>query len=114
MATQVITAQNANKVASPPAEQVEYIPNDALGHAADQEDHDLGVWASVRKYPWACGWCIYAIWCVILLSFDVQAAGAVVGIPQFRKDFGHPYGDGTKYVLPVKWQSAFNAAPVAS
>lgn len=81
------------------------------GHLADAEDHDTGIIESFRKYKWACIWCIYALWSVILISFDVQAAGAVVGIPQFRKDFGYAFGDD--YVLPAAWQSAFNGAPIA-
>ena len=83
-----------------------------LGHLADQEDHEAGILESFRKDPWVSAWCIYAIWCVILISFDTQAGGAVVGIPQFRKDFGYEY-DGD-YVLPAGWQSAFNGAPIAS
>lgn len=83
-----------------------------LGHLANQEDHELGVYASLRKHPWACTWCVYACWTIILVSFELQAAGSVLGIPEFRKDFGSFYKGN--YVLPAKWQSAFNAAPVAS
>lgn len=86
--------------------------NQHLGHLADQENHNDGIIKSFKKHPWASAWCIYAAWCIILLSFDVQAAGAVVGIPQFRKDFGYAFGDD--YVLPAAWQSSFNGAPVAS
>ncbi|KAJ9623856.1 uncharacterized protein PV06_06810 [Exophiala oligosperma] len=83
-----------------------------LGHLANQEDHELGVYASLRKYPWACVWCAYACWTIILCSFELQAAGSVLGIPTFRKDFGEEFNGN--YVLPAAWQSAFNAAPVAS
>lgn len=86
--------------------------NSWLAQVADQEEHDLGIMASFREYPWACVWCVYATWCIILLSFDSQASGSIIGIPQFRKDFGEPFGDD--YVLPAYWQSIFNAAPVAS
>ncbi|KAJ0424435.1 general substrate transporter [Aspergillus carlsbadensis] len=61
-----------------------------------------GYLPSFVRYPGACTWCVYAIWCITLLSFDVQAAGAVVGIPEFRKDFGY------------EWQSAFGGAPIAT
>jgi SP family general alpha glucoside:H+ symporter-like MFS transporter len=88
-----------------------------LGHLANQEDHEIGKLASFRKYPWACAWCIYMVWVVLLVSFENQAAGNVIGIPEFRKDFGHPFtaADGTvSYVVPAQWQSAFQGAPVAS
>lgn len=49
---------------------------------------------------------------LILNSFENQAGGSVLGIPQFREDFGYAYNGG--YVLPVEWQSAFSGGPVAS
>ncbi|KAM5343415.1 hypothetical protein ACJ41O_011952 [Fusarium nematophilum] len=94
------------------AEQVEAAQEAQLAHLADQEDHETGIWGSFVKYPWASAWCIYACWCIILISFDLQAAGSVIGIPQFRKDFGFKYG--SDYVIPAEWQSAFSGAPVAT
>ncbi|OAL45946.1 general substrate transporter [Pyrenochaeta sp. DS3sAY3a] len=88
-----------------------------LGHLANQEDHEIGKLASFRKYPWAVAWSIYMVWVVLLVSFENQAAGNVIGIPQFRKDFGHEFtaADGTvSYVIEANWQSAFQGAPVAS
>jgi MFS transporter, SP family, general alpha glucoside:H+ symporter len=91
---------------------LEVMPNEQLGHLANQEDHELGIWQSLKRYPWACAWCVYACWSIILAAFELQAAGSVLGIPEFRKDFGS-FFEGN-YVLPAEWQSAFNAAPVAS
>lgn len=57
------------------------------------------------------------VWVVLLVSFENQAAGNVIGIPEFRKDFGYKFTgpDGeVSYVLDAKWQSAFQGAPVAS
>lgn len=93
----------------------ESLPNETeerLGHLANQEDHELRKWESFKRFPWACFWCIYAVWCVLLVSFENQASGNVLGIPEFRKDFGYYY-DGN-YVLSAAWQSAFSGAPIAS
>lgn len=102
-------------------EHVPVVPTSAetsqLGHLANQEDHEVGKLASVKKYPWAVFWSVYAVWVVLLVSFENQAAGSVIGIPEFRKDFGHAYtaADGTvSYVIDAQWQSAFQGAPVAS
>ncbi|GKT49678.1 maltose permease MAL61 [Colletotrichum spaethianum] len=65
-------------------------------HAATAEDHEETVLQAIKNQPWAFGWC----------------GGTVIGIPQFRKDFGSEF-DGN-YVLPAKWQSAYSGAPVAS
>jgi len=92
-----------------------------LGLIARAEDHKMGKLASFRKYPWTCAWCIYAVWAVLLVSFENQAAGSVIGIPEFRKDFGKEFvaehGEGeveVTYVIDAIWQSAFQGAPVAS
>lgn len=88
-----------------------------LAQLANQEDHEVGKLASFHKYPWACFWSTYAVWVVLLVSFENQAAGSVIGIPEFRKDFGHATtaADGTvSYVIDANWQSAFQGAPVAS
>ncbi|CCF33005.1 MFS hexose transporter [Colletotrichum higginsianum] len=83
-----------------------------IGHAVTVEDHEQTVFQAIRTQPWAFAWCLYAIYVLILTSFDNQAGGTVIGIPQFRKDFGSFFeGD---YVLPAKWQSAYSGAPVAS
>lgn len=81
-------------------------------HAVDQEDHEDTFFQAFTRHKWACIWSFYACWTIILVSFDTQAGGAVLGIPEFRKDFGYEYnGD---YVIPASWQSAFNGAPIAS
>ncbi|CAI6334419.1 unnamed protein product [Periconia digitata] len=88
-----------------------------LGHLANAEEHETGKLASFRKYPWACAWSLYAVWLVLLVSFENQAAGNVIGIPEFRKDFGYEVksADGeSTWVLDATWQAAFQGAPVAS
>lgn len=92
----------------------EYIENaDVLaGHAANQEDHDITAIQAARKYPMTVLWCSYAIWLLVLNSFENQAGGSALGIPQFRKDFGTKFGN--EYVLSAAWQGAFSGGPVAS
>ncbi|KAJ5630398.1 uncharacterized protein N7484_010498 [Penicillium longicatenatum] len=96
----------------PTTEFIEHTDNHQLSHIANREDHELSKWQSVKKYPWAFVWCIYAVWCILLVSFENQASSNVTSIPEFRKDFGFYY-EGN-YVLEAKWQSAFSGAPVAS
>lgn len=90
-----VTDTNANMAEKTQLESgIEHIDenkdaHDIAGHAVDQEEHDDTIWQAVRRSPWACFWCLYACWTIILVSFDTQAAGAVVGIPEFRKDFGY-------------------------
>jgi len=83
-----------------------------LADLLSDEERSLGKWATIRKNPLVFAWCIYGVWTIMLVSFENQAAGIVVGIPQFRKDFGSLY-DGS-YVLDTNWQAAFNGAPAAS
>ncbi|KAK9779959.1 putative Major facilitator superfamily (MFS) profile domain-containing protein [Seiridium cardinale] len=89
----------------------EHVDDDA-GHAANQEEHELGAIAAIRKQPKVFAWCLYALFTCLLVSFENQASGMVLSIPEFRKDFGHAF-EGS-YVLDTKWQSAFYGAPLAS
>lgn len=83
-----------------------------LGHLANAEDHGVSKWQAIKQNPWACIWTTFAIWMVLLVSYENQASGNILGIPQFRKDFGQEH-DG-EYVLQANWQSAFTAAPIGS
>ena len=83
-----------------------------IGHLANQEDHEMTRWEAIKSNPWVFGWCLFAVWTTLLVSFENQASGIVIGIPQFRQDFGTYYKG--QYVLPAKWQSAFSGAPVAA
>jgi MFS transporter, SP family, general alpha glucoside:H+ symporter len=85
---------------------------EAVAHLANQEDHEQTRTQAIRKNPWAFAWCMFAVWLTLLVSFENQASGIVIGIPQFRKDFGY-FADGN-YVLSAKWQAAFSGGPVAS
>jgi MFS transporter, SP family, general alpha glucoside:H+ symporter len=94
------------------ASHKEAVVDEQLAHIANAEDHETSKIQAIRRNPWAFAWCLYAVWTVLLISFEGQAAGNVLGIPEFRKDFGF-FFDGN-WVLSAKWQSAFNGAPVAS
>lgn len=87
-------------------------PTTDLGHLGNEEDHRIGRWAAIKRQPQAFLWCIFSVWTVLLVSFENQASGIVLGVPEFRKDFGSEFNGN--YVLPANWQSAFNGAPVAS
>ena len=47
-----------------------------------------------------------------LSSYDNQAGGIFLSIPQFRKEFGFAYHGN--YVLPANWQSAYSGGPTTS
>ncbi|CAG9978431.1 unnamed protein product [Clonostachys byssicola] len=83
-----------------------------LSSAQNAEEQELTPTQALRKYPRVVFWCCFAIWILFLSSFDNQAGGVVLGIPQFRKDFGHAFDGG--YVLPAGWQSAHSGGPTAS
>lgn len=93
-------------------EHLDAVTEDNLAHLANEEEHELGKLASLRKFPLASLWSLYAVWCMLLVSFENQAAGNIISIPEFRKDFGYAYQGG--WVLHADWQSAFQGAPVAS
>ena len=85
---------------------------ETLAAITETEEHQQSHWQAIKRNHKAVAWATLLIWVMCLQGFDNQAGGIVVGIKQFRKDFGSPY-DGD-YVLPADWQSAFNGAPYAT
>ncbi|KAF4456657.1 general substrate transporter [Fusarium austroafricanum] len=67
---------------------------------------------AVKQHPRAFWWAAFAAFQVLLVSYENQASGIVIGIPQFRKDFGSAHAGN--YVLDAGWQASFSAAPVAT
>ncbi|KAM0431470.1 hypothetical protein ACHAPT_005448 [Fusarium lateritium] len=77
-----------------------------------REEKSMGKISSIRTHPLAFAWAAYGAWQILLVSYENMASGTIVGIPQFRKDFGSAY-DGN-WVLDARWQAAFSAGPVGS
>ncbi len=92
-------------------EKTEHIDED-LNDIANQEEHELGAFATIRKRPKLFAWCLWSVFTCLGVSFENQAAGIVLSIPEFRKDFGYLY-EG-EYQLHTNWQSAFYGGPLAA
>jgi hypothetical protein len=101
--------QHPDPIAKTQSEE-EHIEN--VGIEVQHADRMLSKWNSVKANPKTVFWIIWAIFVLCLQGFDNQAGGIVVGIEQFRKDFGYPYAGN--YVLPANWQSAFSGGPTAA
>jgi SP family general alpha glucoside:H+ symporter-like MFS transporter len=80
---------------------------------ATQREHDLTIRQAVSQHKGAVLWAVFFCFPNLIIGYDPTVVGTLVGIPQFRKQFGSeiPAGSGT-YVLAASWTSAFNYAPV--
>ncbi|KAJ5468859.1 Major facilitator superfamily domaingeneral substrate transporter [Penicillium sp. IBT 31633x] len=80
---------------------------------ATRREHDLTVRQAISKHKSAIFWAAYFILPGFVIGYEPTILGSLVGIPQFRKDFGyeHPPGSG-EYVLASSWTSAFPYAPI--
>ena len=85
---------------------------EAMGHLANQEDHEETAKQALRRYPWTFLWMVYGIWIILCCAFDNSAGGSVVGLPKFREDYGYAF-EGN-YVIPANWQSAWSGGPNAA
>ncbi|KAL3488542.1 general substrate transporter [Aspergillus germanicus] len=108
-----VRQQNTDKAHTAQIEDITTSTDPSVETPGTEETPDADtVLATLKRERWAVIWCCYAIWVVLVVAFDFAAPSAILGVPQFRKDFGYFYqGD---YVLPAKWQSAYSGAPVAS
>ncbi|EPE05952.1 maltose permease mal31 [Ophiostoma piceae UAMH 11346] len=83
-----------------------------LGLIAESEEHGMSPIQAIRQRPQVFLWAVFAAMNCLLVSFENQAGGMVLSIPQFRKDFGYEF-EGS-YVLHTQWQSAFYGGAVAA
>ncbi|XXH02484.1 hypothetical protein Hte_008860 [Hypoxylon texense] len=80
---------------------------------AARRESELTVREAVSKHKSAIFWASFFCLPNIIIGYDPTIVGTLVGIPQFRKDFGYEYPAGSgSYVLPASWTSAFTYAPV--
>ena len=116
MATHTGETEKASEAGNGHSTEIELVHIDKvtaqMGHLANQEDHEETILQSFKRHPFPTLWCAYGVWVILATAFDFAAPSAVLGIPEFRKDFGYEYAGN--YVLPAKWQSAYSGAPVAS
>ncbi|WVQ78292.1 hypothetical protein IAT38_000377 [Cryptococcus sp. DSM 104549] len=75
--------------------------------AAAADEHSTTTIGAMKAHWRAVGWCLYISIGALLWGYDVQVAGGMLSVPSFRRDFGYEL-DGV-YVLPARWQSAFNS-----
>jgi hypothetical protein len=74
----------------------------------ESRQHSLTRKEAIKEHWKPITWCLYMFFTCVMYGFDSLAGGVVVGITEFRKDFGHPFaGD---YVIDADWQLGFQAA----
>lgn len=77
----------------------------------EEKSHFQSKRECIKRYPKTVGWSLVMMWIMIVVGFDNQAGGAVLSVPQFRKNFGIYYDD--EYILTARWQSAIQGGPTA-
>jgi hypothetical protein len=70
--------------------------------------HGLTRKEAIKEHWKPIGWCLYMCFTSVMYGFDLLAGGVVVGIVEFRKDFGHPFAGDC--VIDANWQLGFQAA----
>ncbi|OJJ44590.1 hypothetical protein ASPZODRAFT_160680 [Penicilliopsis zonata CBS 506.65] len=93
-------------------DHVDIVNLEAAGDAIGRREYEETTWQAITRRPKTVFWGIYALWVLTASSYDSQAGGSFLSVPQFRKDFGFYY-DG-EYVIPASWQSAYTGGSYAS
>ncbi|KAH0531260.1 hypothetical protein TsFJ059_000116 [Trichoderma semiorbis] len=80
---------------------------------ATYREHNLTIRQAVSKHKSAVLWATWFIIPNCVIGYDATTLGTLVGIPQFRKDFGYEYPVGSgEYVLAASWTAAYPYAPI--
>lgn len=85
----------------------------AASKDAARRERELTIREAISKHRAGVFWASFFCLPNIIIGYDPTIVGTLVGIPQFRKDFGYEYPAGSgSYILPAAWISAFTYAPV--
>ncbi|KAI1000344.1 hypothetical protein K3495_g7851 [Podosphaera aphanis] len=57
---------------------------------------------AIRNNPKALLWCCYSLFTCVMWGYDGLASNIILSIPQFRQDYGKPFGD--QYTIAPIWQ----------
>nr|XP_019042670.1 hypothetical protein I302_08374 [Kwoniella bestiolae CBS 10118]OCF21600.1 hypothetical protein I302_08374 [Kwoniella bestiolae CBS 10118] len=82
-------------------------PNDNTLALAAAEEKAISPYEAIRDYHRAFLWCLFCCIGAVLWGYDVQISSGLLSTPRFRQDFGYSYKG--EYVVPARWQSAFNS-----
>lgn len=74
------------------------------GGGTYEDKHREGQWHAIKNNKRCVGWLLYTVFVLCIQGFDNQAGGIVLGIEEFRKDFGYAFNGN--YVLPAGWQAS--------
>jgi SP family general alpha glucoside:H+ symporter-like MFS transporter len=79
-------------------------------YKASAEEHSMGFFTAVKRYPKACIWSMAVSLIIIMDGYDTALIGSLFGSPAFQKRFGHEVGNSGKYQLEAQWQVALGLA----
>ncbi|EXF77333.1 MFS maltose permease MalP [Colletotrichum fioriniae PJ7] len=84
-----------------------------LGHGASSLGPELTVREAFQQHRQAAFWAAWFIIPNAVIGYDATTLGNLVGLPQFRKDFGYesPPGSGS-FTLSASWTAAFPYAHI--
>ncbi|KAK2764297.1 hypothetical protein FQN54_008989 [Arachnomyces sp. PD_36] len=87
----------------------------SLARSAAQQEHHLGIWEAIRRYPKAVMWSVLLSTSIIMEGYDIVLINSFFAQPAFREHYGE-YDPGTEsYQITAPWQNGLaNAVSVGT
>ncbi|KAF9888014.1 hypothetical protein FE257_009404 [Aspergillus nanangensis] len=100
----------------PVSTEHEYAPEDnpkdgtSLARLAVQQEHHLGFWEAIRRYPNAVLWSVLLSTSIIMEGYDIVLIQSFFAQPSFRDKYGQ-YDPGTgSHQITAPWQNGLSNA----
>ncbi|ORX40328.1 general substrate transporter [Kockovaella imperatae] len=77
---------------------------------AEEYEHSLTVWQSIKTYKAAVGWAAAASLSIVMEGYDTALLGSFWGLPAFREHYGEWLPDKQEYQVPAPWQIGIGQA----
>jgi MFS transporter, SP family, general alpha glucoside:H+ symporter len=76
--------------------------------AATHAEHNMTIREALRLYPKAVGWSVLLSLAIIMEGYDTILLNQFFALPEFKKHYGRPTGDGS-YEISTSWQSGLTS-----
>ncbi|CAI9630172.1 maltose permease mal61 [Alternaria burnsii] len=74
--------------------------------AAENREHDMGMWEAIKDHPMACFWAFIFCFTIVMESFDMFLNGNFVALGAFKERYGVQVAGEVGKTIPTKWQSS--------
>lgn len=81
-----------------------------LAKQAAEDEHTLGFWEAIQRYPTAAMWSVLVSTAIIMEGYDIVLLSSFYAQPSFKQRYGDYHAATDSYEVSASWQNGLNNA----